>query len=54
MVTITAHLRVDLVTEFYHSKAHQSKVNHYLRLYKLQPDKAKMAKGLVPYVEVSW
>ena len=30
MVTITAHLRVDSVPEFYHSKVYQSKVSHYL------------------------
>jgi uncharacterized pyridoxamine 5'-phosphate oxidase family protein len=27
---------------------------HLFRLYKIQPDKVEMAKGLVPYTEVAW
>jgi uncharacterized pyridoxamine 5'-phosphate oxidase family protein len=27
---------------------------HLFRLYKIQPEKVEMAKGLVPYVEVAW
>ena len=27
---------------------------HLFRLYKLQPEKVSMAKGMVPYTEVAW
>jgi uncharacterized pyridoxamine 5'-phosphate oxidase family protein len=27
---------------------------HLFRLYKIQPEKIEMAKGLVPYTEVAW
>jgi uncharacterized pyridoxamine 5'-phosphate oxidase family protein len=27
---------------------------HLFRLYKIQPEKVEMAKGLVPYTEVAW
>ena len=27
---------------------------HLFRLYKIQPEKVEMAKGLVPYTEIAW
>ena len=29
-------------------------VQHLFRLYKIQPDKVEVAKGLVPYTEITW